>query len=169
MGTSAIFLASTALSPSDLPPTNFYVHGIQQNMSLAEYNTMIANAGYKSEPIGPNRFVATINEQRFTVDFCKSRVVGVLAQYNSSDWLKSMQVLESVGYKWGEPYIDHNKKTDVGWNFSNLTFVATIPAGYSYFVAPIMKGAVLNGQDFPVFQLSFQAIQNSCIVKTEIE
>jgi hypothetical protein len=155
----SLVIAMSAVSADDIRPEKFYVAGVSQNMSLSEYNSLISNGGFKSEPIGPNRFRAIIDKQIVYVSFCNDRVVQTISEYSSSEWLQSIIALERVGFKWGNvsAYVEENRLR-TGY----LTVSVTSPRSFTYFASPLVKAATLDGRDFSAFQIVFEANENSC-------
>lgn len=156
-----ILLAAQALSAADLRPSGFYVAGVTQGMTLADYNALIANGGYKSQPLKPDTYQATINGRVVYVSFCQGRVARAISEYSSTDWMRSMKALEVVGFKWLAPVVQIDEPTGV-LQLSSLAFGVTRPKGFNYFVAPMVKGATANGRDVPPFQLMFEAMNHAC-------
>lgn len=154
-----VLLAAQVLTASDLRPAGFYVAGVQQGMSLADYNAMIANGRYRSQPMGPDHYVATINGQDVIVRFCAGRVVGAAGQYSSADWLRSIQVLEGAGFKWVPPIVSTEENTI---RTGTLAIGTTTPKGFAYGVLPEIKSASIQGKDIPAFMLYFEALENPC-------
>jgi hypothetical protein len=60
MSMVAVLLVAQAISTSTVQKQSFYVAGVRQDMTLADYNSLISNGGYKSKPVGPDVFWATI-------------------------------------------------------------------------------------------------------------
>jgi hypothetical protein len=152
-------VAANALTASDLSPSGFYVSGISQGMTTAEYNAMISNGGFRSEPVAPDTFMARMKDETVFVSFCDGKVFRAIAEYKSSDWMQSLLTLEGIGYKWGAPIVsaDQNELRS-----SRLAFTATMPKGYRYFVAPMIKGSVFQGREMGSFQLMFQDSNSRC-------
>ncbi len=156
---ASLLLAMSAISAEEIRPDKFYVAGISQNMTLADYNALIANGGYKSEPIGPDRFRAVIDSQAIYVDFCNGRVVQAISEHLSSDWLASIVALEKAGFSWTDAsaYVQQN---DLRTGYFTLT--TKLPKGFTYFATPIVKGATVNGRELGTFQIMFRAVDDSC-------
>jgi hypothetical protein len=161
MSLIAIFVAAQALTATDLAPAGFYVAGVQQGMSLTDYNAMIANGGFKSKPLGPERYWATIGSQDVFVSFCKGRVVSAIADYRSVDWMKSMKSLENAGFKWGQPFVTVDESNSE-MRTSSAVFSLIVPKGFAYGVMPMVKGSTFRDRDMPAFQLNFSALGNDC-------
>ena len=155
----SLIIAMSAITADEIRPDRFYVAGISQNMTLSEYNSLIANGGFKSEPIAPDRFRAVIDNQAIYVDFCEGRIIEATAEYESSDWLRSMLVLEGAGFKWGAPVVTHSQN-DLSTGY--LAISATSPKGFSYFAAPLVKAASFRGHDMAAFQIMFRSMTNPC-------
>ena len=154
-----VTIAMAALTAQDVPPDRFYVDGIQQGMSFADYSSMISNGGFKSGPIAPDRYWATIYNQNYYVTFCKGMIVRAVAEYRSSDWIASMKNLTDIGFKFSGPFLDVG--TDE-LRSSKLIFATISPKGYSFFITPLVNGMVLNGKELGAFQLVFEAVDNPC-------
>jgi hypothetical protein len=75
--------------------------------------------------------------------------------------MKSMQAAETLGFKWGAPAV-HVEATASPFRTSSLFIAVTAPKQFSYFVVPMIKGGVLQNQDFPTFQLHFRALNTPC-------
>jgi len=156
---ASIVLAASAITADEIRPEKFYVAGISQDMTLSEYNSLIANGGFKSEPIGPDRYRAVIRDQVVYVDFCNGRITQTISEYLSSDWLQSMTELERAGFKWVSPiaYVEQNSLR-TGY----LALGATSPKGFKYFAAPMVKAATANGHDLATFQIMFRSMNSAC-------
>lgn len=156
---ASLLLAMSAISADEIRPDKFYVAGVSQSMTLADYNALIANGGYKSEPIGPDRFRAVIDSQAIYVDFCNGRVVQAISEHVSSDWLESIVALEKAGFTWTDAgaYVEQN-------NLRTGYFMLTtkVPKGFTYFATPMVKGATINGRELGTFQIMFQSVDNAC-------
>jgi hypothetical protein len=156
-----ILFAAQALAAAEIAPSRFYVAGIQQGMTLADYNSMISNGGFKSQPIGPDRYQATINGQDIYVDFCGGQVVGALASYLSADWLLSLRALEARGFKFNGPFLDEADATGE-MRTGSIAFSGISPKDFRYGVLPMIKTASFRDKDLPSFQLSFRGADNAC-------
>lgn len=154
-----LIFAMSAITADEIRPERFYVAGISQNMTLSEYNSLISNGGFKSEPIAPDRFRAVIDDQVIYVDFCEGKIIEATAEYISSDWLQSMLTLEGVGFKWGAPVVTHSENS---LRTGYLAISTTAPKGFNYFAAPLVKAASFQGRDIATFQIMFRAIGNPC-------
>lgn len=157
----ALMWAAQALSSSDLRPSGFYVSGIAQGMTLAEYNSLISNGHYKSSPMGPDSYLAEMDGQSVVVSFCQGRVFSAIAQYRSVDWVLSMKALETAGFKWGAPLLQIDDQRGE-LRMASVWFGVTTPKGFSYFAAPILKGASAKGRDLPIFQINFETVNHAC-------
>ena len=155
---TVLFFAQ-ALTGYDLRQDRFYVAGIQQGMTLQEFNSLISNGGYRSEPLGPDKFVAHVGKQRITVEFCRGAVVSAMANYLSSDWMRSIQILQTAGVNFGEPVLDiQNDELSSGM----ISFSVGMPKGFRWFAMPTVKGMKYRGNDMPIFQIDYEAIDNPC-------
>lgn len=161
MSLTSVLLAAQAITASDLGRDRFYVAGIEQGMTLSEYNSMISNGSFLSKPTGPDGYWATIDRKDYFVTFCQGRVMRVIAGYDAVEWHKSIKLLTENGYKIGIPYVSVSDGSG-GMVTSSMAFETTLPKGAKYFVTPLMKGASINGRSMPDFQLSFQAYPSAC-------
>lgn len=151
-----LFLAAQAVTTAELQPDGFYVAGVRQDMTVAEYDALIANGRFKSEPVRRDVFWATINERRLGVFFCKGKVFRVMVDFDASSWLASVANLESAGFKWNAPYV-----LDTG-DSQTMGIGVTGPANFSYFVVPILKSFRVGSGSIPTFQLQFEALNSEC-------
>jgi len=158
MSIAATFLAMQAVTPSAVQPELFYVSGVQQGMTMTDYNALIANGGFKSKPVSPNAFWAVVDGQDIFVSFCQGKVFRAMASYNSVDWTRSLVSLQGLGFKWGviSPVNGSDDKT------SALAVPSISPPGFKYSVTPLLKGFVVGKLDSPTFQLSFEALNSPC-------
>jgi hypothetical protein len=159
MSIAVTLMAAQALMATDLQSNQFYVSGIYQGMTVSEYNSLIENGKYKSRPVKMDVYWASVDGRDIFVSFCKGSVYQAIADYRSSDWIKSIRSLEQAGFKFGAPIAD-SKDDEIG--SSSLAFAVTVPKGYRYGVIPMVKGTTFKDQDMPSFQLMFRALGSVC-------
>jgi hypothetical protein len=157
----SLLFVTQALTASDLQPSGFYVAGVQQGMTVAEYNSMISNGGFRSQPMDRDTQWAAINGRDVIVRFCEGRVVDATASYNSVDWLTSIQALERAGIRIivASATLDQPESE---MRSGQMSFGVTMPRGFSYGVMPVVKAMTIRDRDLPAFQLHFTAIANPC-------
>jgi len=158
MSMVAVLLVAQAISTSTVQTQSFYVAGVRQDMTMADYNSLISNGGYKSKPVGPDVFWATIEGQDVVVSFCQGRVYRAMASYTSVDWARSLTALQGLGIKWGSVYPSSGAASDA----STVAVASIMPLDFRYSITPLVKGFTVGKSDFPTFQLSFEALQSPC-------
>lgn len=159
MSMMAMLLAAQAVTASEIRSDAFYVAGVRQGMSMAEYNALIANGRYESKPLERDRFLASIDGQAIVVTFCQNRIASALVSYNSVQWLQSIMAFQKAGLAFNgfAAYVEEGQDQS-----GSLVTGVTIPKGYNYFVTPMVKAFVAAGRDFPTFQLNFEMTNNPC-------
>ena len=158
MSMVALLLATQAISTSAVQPQGFYVGGVRQDMTLSDYNSLISNGSYKSKPVSPDIFWATIEGQDIIVSFCQGKVFRAMASYSSVDWTRSLAALQGLGIKWGNVF----PSSGAGSDSSSLSVASIMPLNFRYSITPLVKGFTVGKSDFPTFQLSFEALQSPC-------
>lgn len=161
MSLIAVLIAAQALTVADIRPNGFYLSGVRQGMTSADYNAVISNGGYQSKPVDRDRFIATIEGQDVIVTFCNDKVVMVVGNYTSFDWAQSIQALQQVGFAYEKVFPYANPDTSSSKS-GGLAIGGKTPVGFTYSVTPVIKAFEVNRRDFPTFQLQFEATNNAC-------